>query len=133
MRSRPQASGLEQFVPAARLRLGRQRQVALAQAGPIVGEPLAPARRGVDVLGAVLGGALAYPAQDGGVDRCTGDDGLAFGEGRELLAGRDPPSGSTKSDPSHLSKQITRQLLEHLFRPLPELLQVLIGGVVIAP
>jgi len=80
-----QTSALEQPIPAARLRLGGQRQVALAPTGLIVGEPLPPARRGIDVLGAMLGDALAHPAQDGGVDRRAGDDRLALGEDWEFL------------------------------------------------
>ena len=69
---------LEQFAPPARPQLGRQRQIALALAGPIVGEPFQPARGSIYVLSAVLGDALAHPAQHRSVDRRAGDDGLAL-------------------------------------------------------
>jgi len=71
---------LEQFAPPACPWFGGQRQIAPALAGPIVGEPVQPARRSIHVLGAVPGDALAHPAQHQGVDRRAGDDGLAFGQ-----------------------------------------------------
>jgi len=43
------------------------------------------------------------------------------------------PSGRHRITSTHLFKQIARQLLEHLHSFLPELLQVLIGSIVICP